>query len=116
MNSERWNRIMAEVGMPLTVFVYLSWYTTLFVPNTIALAIVYALAVIVTSNDVKSGCLTSAIGIIIFLFLRNYFVIPINLPFLKQPFCWLNQQSGAAGFAATLIVKLFLREYEKFKN
>ena len=116
MNSERWNRIMATLGMPLTVFVYLSWYTMLFIPNQIPLAVVYALAVIITSNDVKSGCLTAAMGIIIFLPLRNYFIIPINISFLKQPFCWFNQQSGAAGCVATIIVKIFLREYEKFKK
>ena len=116
INSEKWNQVMSWVGMPLTVFIFLSWYTTLFSSNKIALVFMFILGVMITSNNMRQGILISAIGVIVFLFLRNYFIIPIQFSFLNRPFCWFNQQSGCAGGVATITVKLFIREYEKLKK
>ena len=114
--SESWNRLIGKFGTPVLVFILLSWCSYKFPINTYSLGICFTLAVLVGSPNFYLALCESVLGIPFLLFFREWFLQPINLPFLAEPFTWWNEQTACAGVLAILFIMGMVKIVTKLSN
>lgn len=107
--SESWNRLIGKFGTPVLVFILLSWCSYKFPINNYSLGICFTLAVLVGSPNFYLALCESVLWIPFLLIFREWFLKPINLPFLAEPFTWFGEQTACAGVATIIFIMLMVK-------
>ena len=114
--SENWNRLIAKFGTPTLVFILLSWCSYKIGINTYSLSVCFTLAVLIGSPNFYLALCESVFGIPFLLIFREWFLKPINLPFLAEPFTWWDEQTACAGVATILFIMWMVKIVIKISN
>lgn len=109
--SKFWNLIMECFGTPVTVFIFLSWYTNQGKNSLFATAILFIAAVVITSVNYRVAFVEALFGSLIMFGTRQIMLKPIQFFWMKKAFTWFDQQTACAGVAAVFIVHIFLLWY-----
>lgn len=106
-----WNFVMEFIGTPVTVFIFLSWYTNQGKNSLFITAILFITAVVITAINYRVAFVEALFGSLIMFGTRQIMMKPIPFFWMKEPFTWFNQQTACAGVAAVFIVHIFLLWY-----
>ena len=109
--SKVWNLLMECLGTPVTVFIFLSWYTNQGKTSLFVTAILFIAAVVITSVNYQVAFIKAVFGSLIMFGTRQFLMVPIKFFWMKEPFTWFDQQTACAGVAAVFIVHIFLLWY-----
>ena len=107
--DKNWNRLMEVIGTPTMVFISLSWCSYKFGINSYSMSICFALAVLFGSTNFYLAICEAVLGIPFLLIFREWFLKPINLPFLAEPFTWFDEQTACAGVATIIFIMLMVK-------
>ena len=102
--SSRWNRLMELIGTPAMAFILLSWCSYKFEINAYSMSICFALAVLFGSPNFYIAICEAVLGIPFLMIFRGWFLKPIDLPFLAEPFTWWDEQTACAGITTILFI------------
>lgn len=107
--NKKWNRLMELIGTPVTVFIFLSWcnYTVGITP--VSMSIFFIIGVLFGSPNFVLAICESVLGVPFLMIFRTWFLIPINLPFLAEPFSWWNQQTACAGIVTIVFIMFMVK-------
>ncbi len=111
-----WNFVMEFIGTPVTVFIFLSWYTQQGKSNLFMIAILFVIAVVITAINYRIAFIEAIFGILILFGTRQLLLKPIHFFWMQKPFTWFDQQTACAGVLAVFIVHIFLLLYNSTVN
>lgn len=111
-----WNFVMEFIGTPVTVFIFLSWYTQQGKSNLFMIAILFVIAVVITAINYRIAFIEAIFGILILFGTRQLLLKPIQFFWMQKPFTWFDQQTACAGVLAVFIVHIFLLWYNSTVN
>lgn len=109
--SKFWNLIMECFGTPVTVFIFLSWYTNQGKNSLFITAVLFIAAVVITAVNYRVAFVEALFGSLIMFGTRQILMIPIKFFWMQKPFTWFDQQTACAGVLAVFIVHIFLIVY-----
>lgn len=102
--DKNWNRLIEVIGTPTMVFISLSWCSYKFGINSYSMSICFALAVLFGSPNFYLAICEAVLGIPFLMIFRGWFLKPIDLPFLAEPFTWWDEQTACAGITTILFI------------
>ena len=102
-----WNKMMAVIGTPIIVFMALvtCGATAGFTP--VAMSMFFAFGVLCGAPNVPWGVCETLIGLPLFMVLRDWFLVPLNLPFFGT-FKWWGHQTACAGTISIILVMMLM--------
>ena len=106
-----WNFVMECLGTPVTVFIFLSWYTNQGKDSLFITAVLFIAAVVITAVNYRVAFVEALFGSLIMFGTRQIMLKPIQFFWMKKAFTWFDQQTACAGVAAVFIVHIFLLWY-----
>jgi F0F1-type ATP synthase assembly protein I len=106
-----WNFVMEFIGTPVTVFIFLSWYTNQGKNSLFITAVLFIAAVVITAVNYRVAFIEALFGSLIMFGTRQILMIPIKFFWMQKPFTWFDQQTACAGVLAVFIVHIFLIVY-----